>query len=186
MSKIGIFIANGCEEVEALAVVDILRRGEVETETISITDIAQVTSSRRITFLTDTVKSAVTFSHYDGIILPGGMPGALNLEADATVQQVIREFAAEGKLVAAICAAPGVLGKAGLLEGKKATCHPGFEDKLLGAECCEKEVVVDGNIITSRGMGTAVAFGLAILAYLKGHEAAEKVAAGLVCSYTRA
>ena len=183
MSKIGMFLANGCEEVEALAVVDILRRAGVEIDTISITDVAQVTSSRRITFMTDMVKSSVTFSKYDGIILPGGMPGTLNLQADETVQKVIREFAAEGKMVAAICAAPSVLGQAGLLEGKKATCHPGFEDKLKGAKWLEQDVVVDGNMITSRGMGTAVPFGLAIVAYLKDDAAAEEVAAGLVYKY---
>lgn len=178
--KIGIFIANGCEEVEALTVVDILRRGGIDIETISITDVAQVTSSRRITFLTDTVKTAVTFSKLDGIILPGGMPGTLNLKEDETVQQVIREFAQEGKLVAAICAAPHVLGEAGLLKGKRATCHPGFEEKLVGAEVEEKAVVTDGNIITSRGMGTAIPFGLEILRYLKGQDAVDKVCGGLV------
>lgn len=179
MGQVGIFMANGCEEIEALTVVDILRRGDVDITTISITDVAEVTGAHLITFRTDTVKSAVTFSGLDGIILPGGMPGTLNLKADDTVQQVIRDFAAEGKMVAAICAAPSVFGEAGLLHGKKATCHPGFEPKLTGAEICEQPVVRDGNIITSRGMGTAVPFGLEILNYFKGEEAVKEVARGL-------
>lgn len=182
--KIGIFVANGCEEVEVLTVVDILRRGNVDITMISITEVAEVTSSRQVTFRTDTVKSAVTFGKLDGIILPGGMPGTLNLKADETVQQVIRDFAREGKLVAAICAAPHVLGEAGLLKGKKATCHPGFEEQLIGAAFLEEPVVTDENIITSRGMGTAIPFGLEILRYLKGQEAVEKVCTGLVYSYS--
>ena len=108
------------------------------------------------------------------------MPGTLNLGADETVDRVIREFAAAGKLVSAICAAPSVLGQAGLLEGKKATCHPGFEDKLLGATWLEEPVVVDGNIITSRGMGTAIAFALEIVRYFADDESVEKIKTGLV------
>lgn len=180
MSKIGIFMANGCEEIEGLTVVDILRRGGVEVLTISITDCAQVTGSHFVTFRTDTVKSAVTFSKLDGVVLPGGMPGTLNLGADETVGRVIKEFADSGRLVAAICAAPSVLGAAGLLNGKNAVCHPGFEEKLIGANTSEDPVMRDGNIITSRGMGTAIPFGLAILEYLKGPEAVEQVRKGLV------
>lgn len=180
MSKLGIFMANGCEEIEGLTVVDILRRAGIEIVMISITDVAEVTSSHMVTFRTDTVKSAVTFEKLDGIVLPGGMPGTLNLKADETVQRVIRQFAAEGKLVAAICAAPSVLGEAGLLQGKCATCHPGFEEKLSGAQFLAEPVVRDGNIITSRGMGTAILFGLAILEYFEGPEAVERVKAGLV------
>ncbi len=180
MSKIGIFMANGCEEIEGLTVVDILRRGGVDIDMISITDCAQVTSSHRVTFRTDTVKSAVTFEKLDGIVLPGGMPGTLNLGADETVRRVVYDFAASGKLVAAICAAPSVLGEAGVLQGKKATCHPGFEEKLIGAQVSMDPVVRDGNIITSRGMGTAIAFGLEILDYLRGPEAVEQVCKGLI------
>ena len=96
------------------------------------------------------------------------------------MDRVIREFAAQGKLVSAICAAPSVLGQAGLLEGKKATCHPGFEDKLLGATWLEEPVVVDGNVITSRGMGTAIAFALEIVRYFADDESVEKIKTGLV------
>ena len=180
MRKVGIFIANGCEEVEALTVVDILRRGGIDILTISITDVAQVTSSRQITFRTDTVKSAVNFEKFDGIILPGGLPGTQHLKDDETVQQVVKDYSANGKLVAAICAAPGmVLGQSGILKGKKATCHPGFEEQMI-AEPVKDRVVRDGNIITSRGMGTAVPFGLEILDYLAGPEKVGEVKKGLV------
>ena len=165
MSRLGIFIADGCEEVEALTVVDIVRRAKLEIDMISINGTKQVTSSRNVTFMTDTTKEEADFSAYDGIILPGGMPGTVHLGEDDTVSQVIREFAKEGKLVAAICAAPSVLGQAGILNGKKAACHPGFEEKLTGAEVFFSPVVCDGNVITSRGMGTAVPFGLAVARY---------------------
>ena len=141
---------------------DIVRRAKLEIDMISINGTKQVTSSRNVTFMTDTTKEEADFSAYDGIILPGGMPGTVHLGEDDTVSQVIREFEKEGKLVAAICAAPSVLGQAGILNGKKAACHPGFEEKLTGAEVFFSPVVCDGNVITSRGMGTAVPFGLAV------------------------
>lgn len=175
MSKIGIFMADGCEEIEGLTVVDVCRRAGIEIEMISITDKAQVTSSHNVTFMTDTVKTEANYDEYDGIVLPGGMPGTINLGADETVNKIIKEFAASNKLVAAICAAPSVLGQAGLLEGKKATSYPGFEDKLLGADCKLDPVVVDGNIITSRGMGTAIPFALEIVKYLIDAETSEKI-----------
>ena len=104
----------------------------------------------------------------------------MNLQADETVNKVIRQFATEGRLVCAICAAPSVLGAAGILEGKCATCHPGFEEKLTGAKVEEKEVVVDGNVITSRGMGTAIPFALEIVRYFADDETVEQVRKGLV------
>lgn len=163
MKKVGIFMADGCEEIEGLTVVDIVRRAKLEMTTISITDKKGVTSSHNVTFLTDALASEVDFDGFDAIVLPGGMPGTLNLGASDMVNKVIKKFAGEGKIVAAICAAPSVLGAAGLLEGRHATCHPGFEEKLTGAITSEDAVVVDGNIITSRGMGTAIDFGLAIV-----------------------
>lgn len=183
MSKIGIFMAEGCEEIEGLTVVDVARRAGIEITTISITEKREVTSSHKVTFRTDALKDEVDYDALDGIVLPGGMPGTLNLGADETVTKVVRDFSAKGKLVAAICAAPSVLGQEGILQEKKATCHPGFEEKLTGARFVEQPVVVDGNVITSRGMGTAIAFGLAIVEYFLDREAADKVAQGLV--YTR-
>ena len=180
MSKLGIFMANGCEEIEGLTVVDICRRAGIEIDMISITGSNEVTSSHDVTFKTDKLKENADFAEYDGIILPGGMPGTTNLGEDACVDEVIKAFAANGKLVAAICAAPSVLGLAGLLKGRKATCHPGFEDKLLDAAWIEEPVVVDGNIITSRGMGTAIAFALEIVRYFMDDETVEKIKKGLV------
>jgi 4-methyl-5(b-hydroxyethyl)-thiazole monophosphate biosynthesis len=180
MSKIGVFMANGCEEIEALTVVDIARRGGIDVTTIAISGTREVTGSHKVTFFADAAKKEVNFEELDGIVLPGGMPGTLNLGADETVVRVIRDFAREGKLVAAICAAPSVLGQERILTGKKATCHPGFEEQLLGAEWLEEPVVHDGNIITSRGMGTAIDFGLAILRYFTDESTVEKVRTSLV------
>ena len=156
------------------------RRAGIEIEMILITDDLKVSSSHSVTFLADTTKEKADYDSYDGIVLPGGIPGATNLGADETVDRVIREFAEQGKMVAAICAAPSVLGLAGLLEGKKATCHPGFEEKLLGAEWAEQPVVVDGNVITSRGMGTAIEFGTEIVRYFTDDATVEKIHGGLV------
>ncbi len=180
MKKIGIFMADGCEEIEGLTVVDIVRRAKMEIVMISITGKREVTSSHQVTFLTDALAAEADYDTLDGIVLPGGMPGTLNLQADETVNKVIRQFAAEGRLVCAICAAPSVLGAAGILEGKCATCHPGFEEKLTGARVEEKEVVVDGNVITSRGMGTAIPFALEIVRYFADDETVEQVRKGLV------
>lgn len=180
MSKIGIFMADGCEEIEGLTVVDIVRRAKFEIDTISITGKKEVTSSHNVTFLTDTTAEEADFTSYDGIVLPGGMPGTIYLGENEIVNRVIREFAAEGKLVAAICAAPSVLGQAGILEGRNATCHPGFEDKLLGANVKFEPVVCDDNVITSRGMGTAIPFALEIVRYFLDDAAVEHVKTGLV------
>ena len=180
MKKIGIFMADGCEEIEGLTVVDVLRRAGVEIQMISINGKKQVEGSHKITFLTDMDISEMNPEEFDGVVLPGGLPGTYNLRDDERVQKIIGEFKEEGKLIAAICAAPSVFGEAGLLEGKKATCHPGFEDKLLGAEWMEEPVVVDGNVITSRGMGTAIPFALEIVRYFLDDAAVEHVKTGLV------
>ena len=148
MIKVGIFMADGCEEIEGLTVVDIVRRAKLEIETISITEKAEVTSSHQVTFKTDTTKAQADFDSYDAIVLPGGMPG--------------------------------VLGENHILEGKKATCHPGFEEKLLGAQWLEQPVVVDGNVITSRGMGTAIAFALELVRYFTDDATVEHIRQGLV------
>lgn len=175
MSKIGIFFADGCEEIEGLSVVDICRRADLEIVTISIMGRAEVTGSHQIIFSTDTVFEDVDFKELDGVILPGGMPGTIHLGEHEGVNRVIKEFAKEGKLVAAICAAPSVLGAAGILQGKTAVCHPGFEEKLTGANVKFENVAVDGNVITSRGMGTAFDFGLAIAGYFKEESVVEDV-----------
>ncbi len=180
MKKIGIFMAEGCEEIEGLTVVDIARRANIEITMISINGKKEVTGSHGITFIADALSTEVNYSEFDGLVLPGGMPGTLNLGADEIVNAQLKEFAMTGKLVAAICAAPTVLGAAGILVGKNATCHPGHEEKLTGATCSTDDVVIDGNIITSRGMGTSIEFALAIVRYLGDGETARSVEKGLV------
>ncbi len=180
MKKLGVFMADGCEEIEALTVVDIARRAGIEVAMISISGKKEVAGAHGITFQTDIPAEFMDYDCLDGIVLPGGMPGTLNLGANDYVQKTIADFAANGKLVAAICAAPSVLGEAGLLKGKKATSYPGFEDKLLGAETVLDEVAVDGNVITSRGMGTAIAFSLEIVGYLLGKEKADEIGKGII------
>lgn len=180
MPRIGIFMADGCEEIEALTVVDIARRAGIEVAMISVSGQKEVTSSHKVTFKTDIPAEFMDYEMLDAIVLPGGMPGTKHLGANPYVQKVIADFAAQGKLVAAICAAPSVLGEAGLLKGKKATSYPGFEDKLLGATVVTDPVAKDGNIITSRGMGTAIEFSLAIVEYLLDSEKAESIRKGII------
>ena len=180
MSKIALFIAPGCEEIEALTVTDIIRRARLSIDMISITDSKTVTGSHGITFETDLLASEANFDEYDAVVLPGGLPGTTNLGADPVVTATIRDFAAKGKTVAAICAAPSVLATNGLLEGKKATSHPSWTEKLTGAEVLTDEVVIDGNIITSRGMATAIPFALALTARFADEETAKKIAGGIV------
>lgn len=175
MGKIAIFMADGCEEIEALTVVDVLRRADLEAVTVSITEIPKVTGSHGIVFETDTVVSDVQWNEYDGVVLPGGKAGTDRLGASREVTEVIREFDEKDKLVAAICAAPSVLGENGLLKGRKATSYPGFEEKLIGADCRTADVVWDEHIITSRGMGTAIDFSLAIVAYYRDQETARRL-----------
>ena len=180
MSRLGIFFADGCEEIEGLAVVDIIRRAKMDITTISITGKKEVTGSHQITFLTDALFEDVDFSELDGIILPGGMPGTLNLGAHAGVTAQVKAFAEAGKLVCAICAAPSVLGACGILNGKKATCHPGFEEKLTGASVSYDNVVTDGNVITSRGVGTAIEFALKLVEILIDRQTADDLAEKIV------
>lgn len=167
MCKTGIFMADGCEEIEGLTVVDLLRRANLEIVMISINQTTTITGSHGISFEADTTFENVNFDEFDAVVLPGGIPGTPNLGAHEGVNRIIREFSEKGKLVSAICAAPSVLGEAGILKGKHATCYPGFESKLTGAITSKDAVITDGNIITSRGMGTAIDFALAIISYLK-------------------
>lgn len=180
MKKTGVFLAEGFEEIEGLTVVDILRRAGLDVTTISITGKKEVHGSHQIGVLADVLFEEVDFGEYVGVVLPGGMPGTTHLGAHLGVNEVVKSFASEGKLVAAICAAPSVLGQAGILAGKKAVCYPGFEDKLAGAEVAYEEVAEAGNIITSRGMGTAIAFGLKLAAYLTTEQKAEELAEAIL------
>lgn len=180
MAKLFICMADGCEEVEALTVVDLVRRAGIQMDMVSITGNKTITGSHNIVMEADALMEDVDLSKYDGVVLPGGMPGTNHLKADERVLSAIKTFAKDNKLVAAICAAPTVLGYAGLLEGKKATCYPGMEDGLLGATKETKEVVEDGNIITSRGLGTAVAFGLSVVSYFTDEKTAQNLGNAIV------
>lgn len=180
MYKVAVILAGGFEEVEAIAPVDLLRRAKIDCVTVSLTGERLVTSSRAIPVMADRSWDEVDFDKYDGVVLPGGLAGTEKLLADERVIALLRRYAAEGKLTAAICAAPTVLAKAGLLEGRRAICYPGLEEKLSGAIVTCESVVRDGTVITSRGMGTSVPFGLALVEYFLGKETAEALAAKIV------
>ena len=182
MSKVAVFFGTGYEEIEALTVVDILRRAGIETEMVSITGEKTVTSSHQITVAMDKVLREVDFEALDMIVLPGGMPGTKNLEACGPLMEQVDAFVAGGKMVAAICAAPSILGHRGFLKGKNACSFPSFESHLEGANVLKQPAVTDGNIITGRGMGAAVPFALAILEKLAGEEVAQKMTETIVYS----
>lgn len=169
-----VFLADGFEEIEALAPVDILRRGGAEVKTVGVGS-DTVTGSHGISVFCDIPESEVNFNDIEAVILPGGMPGTLNLQKSETVNAAMEYAYKNGKILGAICAAPSIPGKAGLLSGKRATCFPGFEKYLEGAVVVDEPAVRDGNIITSRGAGAALRFGYALLSALKGETAAEEL-----------
>ena len=175
-----IILAEGFEEVEALTTVDLLRRANVRCDMVSLGDTDHVTGSHGITVEADRKLSQLNPGEYDGLILPGGMPGTKNLAGDERVLRLLRLFHTEGKLTAAICAAPTVLAKAGLLVGKTAVCYPGMEEQLTGSKTGTGSVAVDGTVITSRGLGTAIEFALAIVRYYEGDEASATLAKTVV------
>ena len=180
MSKVAIFMADGCEEIEGLTVVDILRRAGVKIDMLSIGDSLNVTGAHGIQFRADYLMTDKNSDDYDGVILPGGMPGTTNLEKNTLVQSALKKQFSAGKLIAAICAAPSILGKNGMANGKKVTSYPGFEDAFPRSTYVTDSVVTDGNVITSRGMGTAIDFALAIIEYLISASAAEDMAKNIM------
>lgn len=158
-----LFLAEGFEECEALIPLDILRRANVEIKTIGVTG-KTVCGSHNVPFVCDEEIENIEFSSdISAIILPGGMPGTLNLKANKKLENLILEANNSGLIIAAICAAPLILGNLGLLEDRNAVCYPGFEDELIGAQISEKSVTKDGNIITAKGVGAAFDFGFEIL-----------------------
>lgn len=180
MSKIAVFLAGGFEEIEALTVVDICRRAGIETTMAAVGDTLEVTGSHNIKVEADAMFEEVDFDSLDMLVLPGGMPGTKNLEAHQGLMEQVDRFCREGRYVTAICAAPSILGHRGILKGRKASCFPGFEDHLEGAEVSFDKVSVSEHVITSRGMGTAIPFGLAIVAALCGQERADRMAEGII------
>lgn len=165
MSKsVAIFLAEGFEEIEALTVVDVLRRAGISIDTVSVTGKLTVTGSHSIPVTSDKLlEDVVNSDAYDMLVFPGGMPGTKNLEANTSLMGMLDRYNANGKLISAICAAPTIFGHKGYLVGKNACCYPGMEDGLNGATVSFNSVTVDGNIITSRGMGTAIDFSLKLL-----------------------
>lgn len=180
MKRAVMLFAEGFETVEALMVVDILRRAKVEVTMASITEEEQVRSSHGVLVAMDAVLGEVELLSYDAIILPGGMPGTTNLGESNAVKKAVLAMHEAGKIVSAICAAPGVLGGYGLLEGKKACSYPSHECNLKGAQVVRTPVAVDGNIVTSRGLGTAMEFALTLLSLLEGEEKMEQIKEAIV------
>ena len=169
-----VFLANGFEECEALAPIDILRRAGFDLKTVGVNGKTAI-GSHNIPVICDITTNEITFENLEAIILPGGMPGTINIENDKTVQNAIDYANNNNLLIGAICAAPSILGHKGLLNGKNATCFPGFEKELIGAAIANRQVVRDENIITAKGAGAAFEFGFELLSYLEGEEEAEKL-----------
>lgn len=175
MKKIAIFLAVGFEEIEAISVIDILRRGGCNIDIISASGSEWVEGAHGIVVETDRLFYTVDYDAYDVLILPGGQPGTNNLFAHDGLRDLLIKFNKENKKLAAICAAPSVLGRLGILEGKEATCYPGFEDFLEGATVSELPVVKSENVITGKSAHYAPEFALKILGELKGKEIADKI-----------
>ncbi|MDF2541830.1 MAG: hypothetical protein K0S47_1548 [Herbinix sp.] len=184
MAKVYIFLADGYEEIEGLTVVDLLRRAGIEIVMVSLTGSLSVKGSHQITSLADKLFEEVDYQDADMLVLPGGMPGTTNLIRHEGLDGLLKEFHQKGKSLAAICAAPTVLGTKGILKGKNAICYPGHEDKLEGATLVNSAVVTDGNIITSKGMGTAIDFSLSIIQHFQGEAAAKKISASIMYQTT--
>ena len=175
-----LFLAEGFEEIEALCVLDLLRRAGVETKTVGVTG-KTVNGSHKIPVVCDVQENEISVNDsYDMIILPGGLPGSDNLHASSVVDSFIKNAYENDKFICAICAAPYILGVRGLLNGKRATCYPGFENKLEGAIPQNAGVVRDGKIITGRAMGSATDFALEIIEALLGKDTREKIRASII------
>ncbi|MCI5905079.1 MAG: DJ-1/PfpI family protein [Oscillospiraceae bacterium] len=176
------FLAQGFEEIEAITVIDILRRAGKEVVTVGIGG-RNITGAHGIAVTADTDdQSAQLDERLEMVFLPGGMPGTLNLDKSDFVEKALAYCMANDLYISAICAAPSVLGHKGVLEGKKASCYPGFEKELKGAEVSYDPVSVDGRVITSRGPATAMAFGLKLAEIIASAEAAKKTGEGMLCS----
>ena len=176
------FLAEGFEEIEALCPLDIMRRAGIEVFTVGIGS-SQITGAHGITVcadMTDKDIDALTDPSFDMIFLPGGMPGTLNLASSDTVISFIKKAVENGVYVAAICAAPSILGDMGLLDGKEAICYPGFEDRLKGARISDSRVVLDGKILTAAGMGAALDMGLKIVEIFMGAQKADALRSAVI------
>ncbi len=169
-----VFLADGFEIIEALAPVDMLRRAKIDVKTVGVSS-EIVTSSCGVGVKCDMTIDEFDFYDVEAVVLPGGMPGTLNLENSSAVQKVIDNANNTNAFICAICAAPSILGHKGLLSGKKAVCFPGFENSLEGCESCCEYVVTDGKFITAKGAGVCIEFGLEIVKQLRGGELSDEI-----------
>lgn len=180
MARIGVFFAEGYEEIEALTVVDLCRRAGIEVCMVSVDGSDMAVGSHGIPVRMDVALEQVDFDTLDMIVLPGGMRGTKNLEACGRLMEELDRFYEGGKWIAAICAAPSIFGHRGYLEGRRATCYPSFEKELTGAAATGAGTAEDGNVITGQAMGSAIEFGLKIVEKLISPEAADKLAESIV------
>jgi len=182
MKKIAIHLADGFEEIEAISIIDVLRRADLKVSVVSVTGELEVTGAHQITIIADLLFEEVNYEEIDMIVLPGGLPGATNLDAHSGLKEQIKQFNTSNKSLAAICAGPLVFGNLGILNGKKAVCYPGFEKYLKGAEVLSIRVVESENIITGRGVGAALEFALKIVEKLVSVEKSELLAKQMLIS----
>jgi 4-methyl-5(b-hydroxyethyl)-thiazole monophosphate biosynthesis len=184
MAKVLVPLATGFEEIEAVGIIDVLRRAEIEVVTASISDKREVNGANGIMILADDFISNAKSDDFDMIVLPGGIPGALHLKEDENVQRLLKEFDDKGKSVGAICAAPIALRSSGVLKSKY-TCYPSYENEIGvdGYQGAQSKVVIDENVMTSRGPGTAICFALEIVKKLKGDEMYQGLKEGLLADY---
>ncbi len=180
MKQVCVFLADGFEEIEGLTVVDLLRRANVDVTTVSLTGDRTIHGAHGIDVQADKLFEDVSYEEQDMLVLPGGMPGTQNLGKHKGLEALLRKFYQREKYIAAICAAPSIFGKYGFLNGRRATAYPGFEEALEGAEVVNDSVVVSDFVITSRGMGTAIPFSLALIEQLNGKEQAMEIGKSII------
>jgi len=175
MKNVCVYLAEGFEEIEAITIIDILRRAGIPVQVVSVTGQQEVTGSHRIKVAADILFEDAGHDEAGMIVLPGGMPGAENLATHQGLKKQILKFSSDGKLLGAICAAPMVFGRLGILGNKRVTCYPGFEKFLEGATVTGSKVEKSGNIVTGKGPGAAILFALEIVKMLKGEELADSL-----------
>ena len=180
MTKIAVQLAKGFEEIEAVSIIDVLRRAELEVIVISITGKMEVNGAHNIKIIADQLFEEIDFDAFDMIVLPGGIPGAINLKNHNELQKQILNFYKSGKPLGAICAAPLVFGNLGILKDKTATCYPGFEEQLPGAKVSGKNVELSGKMVTGKGAGVAIEFALKIVEMFKGKKITDKLSKKMI------